>query len=569
MKSEVYMYEFIKEKEIEKVILEHMLTAKTLEDKCKELIKRVYDQTISRMLLQAKLHFESNNYYKPLESLYDTLDKLKINYQKYIDSHDPSQIQSVYAQQTLTGVIESITNAIEEFPDDEENPLIYERMLFVSTAILRLKDQINKLEEDVFHEFVLPNSINNDFTKLITQHLLMTCRNLQGPLDILINQATIDFNNIKERPEINKYIGIFKNELVLLGNFIHFDLEIGDAAISKAETERLMIEYIVPLRDFYTQVKKVLDKSNELLKIEFKPEPLEIDNLESIIEGNIFKDVKLKELMEIVEIDKKNTIDMAITYVNDELTKVLKSEIKKLKKISSKFELLSCVVVEIVEMGLEKLGEIQFQAIEDDTERLIAKGVVDTLHLKHEALKEKDAEYHLKKKENYLTFTESFLSFKETFEQNCESFLEASINGSNDGFIRSSERFTKLVSKENEDNLAQDLKYIKEDILFEYATLEDMINQSIQKLQASKNEVAQEFSKIVYQLYNDLGDQLKKQDIIRLLPKVGDTFNGKIHEVVIIDAEEGFHKGEIIRVQNSGFLYGQRILKRAAVIVAK
>jgi molecular chaperone GrpE (heat shock protein) len=175
----------------------------------------------------------------------------------------------------------------------------------------------------------------------------------------------------------------------------------------------------------------------------------------------------------------------------------------------------------------------------------------------------------MQKKESYLLFSKSLLDFKNEFEQNCEQYLEDTINGANEGFAQIQVKFNRLVEKECQDNQSKNLDYLKKDILFEINTLEDLMNQSVFRLRESEEEMVISFLASCDYLNRIVFNQLKRNNIIPIHPNAHEVFNGKLHEVLMLEEEEGFKKGEIIRTQNSGFAYGNMILTRASVIASK
>jgi molecular chaperone GrpE (heat shock protein) len=62
---------------------------------------------------------------------------------------------------------------------------------------------------------------------------------------------------------------------------------------------------------------------------------------------------------------------------------------------------------------------------------------------------------------------------------------------------------------------------------------------------------------------------LKKNNIVPIKPQPHEQFNGREHEVLVAERMEGFGKGEIIKLLNSGYRYKDAIIMRANVIAAK
>jgi len=62
---------------------------------------------------------------------------------------------------------------------------------------------------------------------------------------------------------------------------------------------------------------------------------------------------------------------------------------------------------------------------------------------------------------------------------------------------------------------------------------------------------------------------LRKNNITPIRPNPQEIFNGKEHEVLVAEKQEGFNKGEIIKLVGSGYRYKDVVLMRANVIAAR
>jgi molecular chaperone GrpE (heat shock protein) len=563
------MYEFIKEKEIEKIVLEHVINSKKVEDSAKDLLKHAFKQIVSRILLQVKLHIENSNQYKSIESVYLETIELKNRYESYLQLDYNEDVPTENEKDVIRGVFHSIHSALDAFPNHSENPLEYERMLIVSTGLLRLREEMNRIQDDIVYSFELPSSLHIDFGDILTNHIVATYNDRYDDLVFLVEGIVSELNDPAQRVELNSYLNFLHEQESILKSFIHINLETGQEWHQQNESNELTAKYIYPIQQLYQDIHTTISDIKQVINKKAEQQPLVIKDIDNIIEANIIRDKRLKELIAIVEDDKKTTIDSILLHINDELTKASAIEFKKMKKSSLKFELLSYIILELFEESIKCIDRVELDEIQNDTHRKIIQGVTDSLHLKYDSLKDKDNKYHMAKKEDYLVYSEGFIDFKNIFEQNCEMFLEEAINGSNLGFNKAQSKFVRYVEKEFESNLSKDLDYYKKEILFEINTLEDLIHQSVDKLNSSEEPACLKFAECVEKLYINTLNQLRRNDIIQIRPKEHESFNGKMHEIIIAEEAEGFEKGEIIRTSNSGFIYDARILVRASVIAAK
>ena len=563
------MYEFISEKEIEKIVLEHIVNAQKVEETSRELLKYAFEQISSRILLQVKLHIENNNRFKSVEKLYIETQNFKKRYEKYLEFDYNEDIHSENEKEILRGVFKTVNNALDEFPAQQDNPIEYERSLIVTSGLLKIKEGMNMRQEETVNSFELSSTLNISFGELLNQHMRDKYESYYDSLNNEVTAILTELNDSEKRKELQKYVSFLEGQELMLKNFIYINLEIGQEMESLSTSSELTGKYIYPLRQLFQDIHTSISDVKHVFRKKQEFKPLEIRNIDKIIEANILRDKRLKELIEIIEDDKNNTVDRIITHINDELTKTSTTELKKIKNNSTKFELLSFIIIELFEECLECVVGFNLDKIDNDIHTKIIQGVTDTLHLKYDSLKDKDSAYHLAKKESYLEYSEAFIQFKNNFEQECESYLEEAISGSTTSFSLAQGKFLKMIEKQNEDSLEFDLDYYKKDILFELRTLEDLMHQSVDKLKVSSEDQCIKFVECVEQMNRLIMSQLKRNNIVAIRPKEHDVFNGKLHEILVAEEVEGYNKGQIIRTQNSGYLYGNRVLVRASVIAAK
>ncbi len=565
MRSEGNMYAFIREKEIERIVLEHLINSKKVEENSKELIRHGFEQGISIILLQIKQHIESHNRFKTSEGIYESTNELRQQIEEYVNLDFSGDALAEYEKDVFGDMFKTVNEILNDFPFFEENPIEYERMLIVSTGLLKIKEKLQKLLDEVVYQFSLPEELKIDVEVVLINYLSESFLYAYKELEPIIDSVIEELNDFNNRKDLNKYCNFIDKIEFILASFINFRFE---APGGEGEVD-LTAKYIEPIQIFDKKLKVLAsiyktDQTKEMLVTK-----LSITNVEKVISKNLSQDKRLRELFEVIEDDKNNTLDRVLLHINGELTKITTVQLNKIKNASNRFELLSLIVLELFEETIQEILDHQSEVDENSIEGKIMKGVEDTLHLKYASLKDKDEEYHMSKKEDFLIYSEGFIAFKNQFEKDCESYLSQAISGSIDGFLDAQTKFDRLVDQAFSENEDKDLNYMKTEVLFEIKTLEDLIHHSIMKLKESDLTSCYEFADIVDTLYNRIVAQLKRVDVLKINPKPHDVFNGKLHEVLVTEKNEDFAKGEIIRSQNSGFIYGKKVLQRASVIVAK
>ncbi len=111
--------------------------------------------------------------------------------------------------------------------------------------------------------------------------------------------------------------------------------------------------------------------------------------------------------------------------------------------------------------------------------------------------------------------------------------------------------------------------FVKDYVLFEMSTFEEIMNYSVSLLKASEDENVSGFADFIYNKAAELDNILKINGITPIAPVAHDMFNAKEHEVLMAEKNEDYKKGEIIKLMNRGYKSGERVLIRANVIAAR
>ncbi|NLM47897.1 MAG: nucleotide exchange factor GrpE [Epulopiscium sp.] len=223
----------------------------------------------------------------------------------------------------------------------------------------------------------------------------------------------------------------------------------------------------------------------------------------------------------------------------------------------------------------------------------IIEGIYETISIKVESIEENITGFHKTIEEINLFFSEEasdayfesefiklaqeiFAQFikepaGENFEE--ESFLSWGEEYFNKAFEEAFIRFSQKVEMVKE-KLCQEVnlqinKFLKEYLLFEVSTYEEIVNYSVSRLREESDDFAIEYVKNIDQLTASLEETLKEFEIEFVEPVPHDKFNGKEHEVLLAEEREGFKKGEIIKTLNKGYRFNNQIILKANVVASK
>lgn len=112
-------------------------------------------------------------------------------------------------------------------------------------------------------------------------------------------------------------------------------------------------------------------------------------------------------------------------------------------------------------------------------------------------------------------------------------------------------------------------KFLKEYLLFEVSTYEEIVNYSVSRLREETDDFVTEYVANIDKLTLCLEDTLKEYEIEFVEPVPHDMFNGREHEVLMAEVKEGFKKGEIIKTLNKGYRFNDQIILKANVVACK
>lgn len=113
------------------------------------------------------------------------------------------------------------------------------------------------------------------------------------------------------------------------------------------------------------------------------------------------------------------------------------------------------------------------------------------------------------------------------------------------------------------------LAFKRETLLYEVSTYEEILIYSVSRLRESMREPVIQTVALLDETMAALEVLLKKNNIQVIRPAPHDMFNGREHEVLMAEKQDGFNKGEIIKPINSGFKQKDTVILRANVIAAK
>jgi molecular chaperone GrpE (heat shock protein) len=112
-------------------------------------------------------------------------------------------------------------------------------------------------------------------------------------------------------------------------------------------------------------------------------------------------------------------------------------------------------------------------------------------------------------------------------------------------------------------------RFKKEVLLYEVCTYEEILTHSALRLKASPWPAMAAATVDLFAAYDRLQTILGINHIMAIHPAPHEPFNAFEHEVLMAEKQEGFATGEIIKVLNTGYKQGDKVILRANVIAAR
>jgi len=460
--------------------------------------------------------------------------------------------------------LELYENEVSEYLTVGENPITKEKNDIMEAAIVFSADEVDKMYD--IHDSVMENAqVINKLFSIYKESLRITL---------------LCLGEIRIRKNARFFLNAFEREMGFLENLSQTKLSTLENLKTECDQER----------DVIVKITKVLRETPVFLvwfQNDFHSTEPPVDKYRSYTEfekaiNDELNTIKLKEPLnkEFVSL-----MDLeAQAMIRDILRSYLMGEYK-LRQVVAADVLLTTEVIDTFTKTLGEMPVLTSDGDANETERMIASGIIETIEIKIESLNDSIQEY----KQRADTIISSFAggediipeemcvdasaALLETWissppeEEGIGKFFADSSSGEAFNIIKIHVDKKLTTSMENVTNNA--FKYKKEVLLFEVCTYEEILTHSVSRLRSSNSEAVISAANVLNDTFDTLEVILRKNNIKMLRPVPHDQFNAKEHEVLVAEKQEGFTKGEIIKIVNSGYMYQDTIIIRANVIAAK
>ena len=161
------------------------------------------------------------------------------------------------------------------------------------------------------------------------------------------------------------------------------------------------------------------------------------------------------------------------------------------------------------------------------------------------------------KKINKLTPTEKL--------KNQINELKGSIDESNDKHIRLKAEFDNYRKRKDKEIISL-MKYEGEAVIKQFLNVLDDLERLNQASEKNDKDNYEKLTEGISLIINNIEKQFSKLDV-KTFTKLGDILNPELHDALMIRTEDDKHENEIIEIFEKGYLYKDRVIRHAKVVV--
>jgi len=546
------------------------------------------------------------------EHVYAYLQKLMGIYRQIIDLSSNISQENSDTGALMAGICDVLESRLTEFEDvtqsiNDENPVAQEKHEIVNDARLFVFSFVY----DLFHAFVgnLPtrqpdvwasliadalNPSSSDITERVKNEITDECLpKIYTYYHAALHACLSQLDDLNQRKATSLYFELIEREWEELGNIIKVQV----AALEATETDDLddsafdTIQHILNiLREAYQHTGPVIDELQRLLHTPAAEHiGLSYEAFTEVVNGalslkewaNLY--VKESDFFALLAEETAALFDQLPTDLTEtaaqvqqmiDCDKLLAEEITRIfADVQKVLPLPEC---EPPEADILPPEEAQLQ-------RSILKGISETIDIKRDSLNESIKTFDEDGQNLLRSVSEEKVTLSDADIQKAHDAVRAAWTASppcnvanffnalpdSDIFAPLYDRINKRIAFYLEKVEKLTFRFKKEVVLYEVCTYEEILTHSASRLRDSVWADMAIAEKELSAAYYALGAILEKRSIIAIRPAAHEQFNAFEHEILLAETQEGFAKGEIIKVLNTGYKQNDKVILRANVIAAK
>ncbi len=471
----------------------------------------------------------------------------------------------------LSGIISVLKSQVSFFCEDkdvETNPIYTEKKTITAKYIDNVYKSIDNLSNiDIFNNSMDIKDIKQCFIDEIIKYIMYSYKtNLIDCFNAI--------NDIENRKEIKYFNDVLEEEREILASIIKLQIKALED-LCKDETEKSSIESLLkPIIETYQQTGKSFELLNEKIKtinrvinIDFETDSKEIEQ----VIYNIYKEVKLPEdeyKQKILEIFEQYLLNLKENIILEQRENIdlAKSHIENSLNLANNIKNMFNQISQYINNNREYYKNNDLYNIID--------GICESINIKVDNIQEKQDEVFLNKNKIYLDIDNNLDKIKNLNIEYDFNIIYDSLK--NDFNLEQIKKYinTKSIVFDLEKLYNSYIKkiddFIKNTILFEISTFQEIMYYSVVRLRECSDEKIKDFTKYIDNMEDKMENTLMENNILLIKPNPHDMFDPKEHEVLLAEKNEQFLKGQIIKVVNYGYKKKDKgIIKRATIIAAK
>tara|TARA_B100001250_G_scaffold341114_1_gene308985 strand:- start:314 stop:847 length:534 start_codon:yes stop_codon:yes gene_type:complete len=161
------------------------------------------------------------------------------------------------------------------------------------------------------------------------------------------------------------------------------------------------------------------------------------------------------------------------------------------------------------------------------------------------------------KKNNKLTPTEKL--------KNQINELMNSIDGNSDKYIRLKAEFDNYRKRKDKEIISL-MKYEGEAVIKQFLSVLDDLERLNEASAKNNKDSIEKLTEGITLIINNIEKQFSKLDV-KTFTNVGDILNPELHDALMIRTENDKNENEIIEIFEKGYLYKDRVIRHAKVVV--
>ena len=520
------------------------------------------------------------------EAIYSHVAELMAVYRRVVELAEEYQAGSSTVKALLMGICEVLNSRLREFDDvaatiasDGGNPVTAEKKGIIDKAIAfvskHIEDQSRRfstgLREDVSQEW------DESFDIILQGEFHEMYVHYRDGLRFCLSHM----DDLHARKITKIYTEQLEREWEELGNIINVQVQ----TLEEAQDEDIIIPGILDaLRNAYKQIDPIVTEFQKLQQLPpLRPAPCRTFGE---FEERVNKVLSTANPTTSVGRDFPVLLKDEVTTILDGLNVEFMKAAYKLQRSISEEVLLAEEVTDAFGDVLQEIPDVSQEEDVDSTERDILTGVAETIEIKIESLKESTQAFHNQGLDMVRALAvekvvlpdeerQSIIDEAKTMWQtsppdeisNVDEFFDMLLHG--EAFQPCNERINKTILDFFDKSGKASMRFKKEILLYEVCTYEEILTHSVSRLRESANATIAEAATLLDKTFLELEVILKKNNISVIKPEPHQTFDAKEHEVLVAEKQEGFERGEIIKLVTAGYKQEDKIILRANVIAAR